>query len=282
MGWIASSYLFARSQTFLATTDTTRNQSNLVLYGEKIFCLQKILWYTVCMKKTEIQNETVSIKEVRLEGEEKGVAAEERTEQRRTSLVRKKSGSCGLRSIAGAFFAFFVFVGVLGVIGFGTVWMLDNEKNIAFNAEKKPSLSEAVKSAEEKVSLDTVSREGKEDSSQEDLGKKESEEKKETSTAISSADAAKAPVLVLNAGGAKGSAGKMADVLKQSGYALAKSGNASVFTYKGVTVFYGDDTLKPVAEAVVAVLKKNSVQALTVRASTADEKKEKIVVMVGE
>lgn len=234
------------------------------------------------MKKTEIQNEIVSIKEVRREGEEKGVVAEERTEQRETSLVRKKSGSCGLRSIAGAFFAFFVFVGVLGVIGFGTVWMLDNEKNIAFNAEKKPSLSEAVKSAEEKVSLDTVSREGREGSSQEDSGKRGSEEKKETSIAISSADAAKTPVLVLNAGGAKGSAGKMADALKQSGYALAKSGNASVFTYKGVTVFYGDDALKPVAEAVAAVLKKNSVQALVVRASTADEKKEKIVVMVGE
>ena len=228
------------------------------------------------MKKSKIQNDEVGIEEIDEEANEEHASSENDSKKKNTFSSRRKSGSCGWKSIGGAVFAFFVFVSILGAIGFGTVWMLDNGKNVTFRSDEKKPLSEAVKSAEEKVStnLESVDKSKKEEKNS---NTSNTEEKKPTSFEGS----AKVAVLVLNAGGAKGSAGKVADALKQAGFSLAKTGNASVFTYTGITVYYSDEASKAGADAIATALKKDFPSVNVKKASATDEKKEKIVVMVG-
>lgn len=217
------------------------------------------------MKNTEIQNEELT-------------SSEEVVRKNVSTVRRKKSGDLQFRNFAGAFLGFCVFVLVLGAVGYGVVIFLDNEKALNFGREERPTVSEVIKTVDEKVAAKNPSENQKIDAQ---------ETAKTVPTASSVAlnagvsNVAKTVVLVLNAGGEKGSAGKVGDVLKQAGYALTKTGNASIFTYKNITVFYGDDSSKGDAEQLVSALKKSYTTVTSAKAASADEKKEKIVVMVG-
>lgn len=81
-------------------------------------------------------------------------------------------------------------------------------------------------------------------------------------------DAKQTTVSVLNGGGAKGSAGTLAEFLKQGGYAKAVAGNASG-DYVGVTVFHGPGQ-EAAAKAVLAEVMKKYPKASV---SLADEKR---------
>ncbi len=195
--------------------------------------------------------------------------------ERRVTSSRNKSGTLRVGVVAKAFFSFFVFVGFLGAIGFGVVWVIDHEQTLDIKEKQKPVVSEVIKSVDEKiVSKDPVG--SGEDSSDSTV------QQSSDQSAVSLTSAEKLPILVLNAGGAKGSAGKASDFLKQSGYVLSQAGNASVFTYKNVTVYYSGDAFEDDANGVVEALKKKYSVVNLAKAATTDEKKEKIVVMIGE
>lgn len=197
----------------------------------------------------------------------KGVGRKRRAHQR-------KSGFCHFGVIGKAIFSFLIFAGSLGVIGFGVVWILDNEKKLDFLEEDRPAMSEVVRNVDEKM----IVTEEPPKTTNETASLSESE-----SNLVDSEknNPAKVPVLALNAGGSAGSAGRAADILMKEGYTLAKAGNASVFTYKDITVYYNEDSAKVDAEAVAEVLKKSYSMVDVKKATSTDEKKEKIVVMVG-
>lgn len=213
---------------------------------------------------------------------EKDFQNEEENEKVRESAValrKKKHIGCGWRDAGKAFFVFCIFVAVLGCVGFGVVWLLDNEDTLRAYSDEKPPVSDVVKVAEEKAALSDGVRSDGETTVRNEETRKSVEEKSEAKTP--SVNPAQLTVVALNAGGTKGSAGKIAELLKRAGYSGAHSGNASVFTTTGIAVCYADDTLKADAEAVAAVLKKNGETANVRKASTVDEKQEKIVIMVG-
>ncbi len=192
-----------------------------------------------------------------------------------TSLHRKKSGSCGWKTLLTAIFSFFVFVIVLGGIGFGVVWVLDNERIWKFGEVQKPEVSDVIRGVDEKIVA-------KEAVPNEEKDVPETDVKPEEGNIVSLSDLTKVSVSVLNAGGEKGSAGKVGDVLKRAGYSLVKTGNASIFTYKNITVFYENEASKGDAEQIATTLKKQYATVTTAKAVSSDEKREKVVVMVGE
>lgn len=195
--------------------------------------------------------------------------------ERISSSSRSKSGTFRIGVVGKFFFSFFIFVGILGAIGFGVVWIIDHEQTLNIKEKQKPNVSEVIKNVDEKI----VSKDPTEND--ENISKSTVQQSSDQITR-SLTDPAKLPILVLNAGGTKGSAGKASDFLKQSGYLLSQSGNASVFTYKNVTVYYSVDSIKDDANGVVEALKKNYSVVNLAKAGTVDEKKEKIVVMIGE
>lgn len=193
--------------------------------------------------------------------------------QKNKASLRRKSGSCGFRTIGKAVVSFFIFVVILGGIGFFVLWILENERVWNGEKENRPTVQEVIKKTDEKISLMKEETAGQLDESIAVSESKEDKNKRSNPSQL--------PILVLNAGGASGSAGKVTGVLTQAGYTLAKAGNATVFTYKGVTVYYGEDVLKVDAEKVAEILKEKYSSVTVVKAGSSDEKKEKIVVMVG-
>lgn len=196
--------------------------------------------------------------------------------QEKTPPKRKKSGACDFPSILKAVVVFGVFVVLLGGVAFGVVWFLDNEGKLRFSQVDKPEVSVAIKNAEEKVNTPEI--EAIKESSQEE--KSSDTEKEETPTSADE-DIATLSVLVLNAGGAGGSAGKVAEALKSAGYTQARPDNADGSGYSGLTVAYGSKDAKGTAEKIAEALQKTYSNVTTKEASSADEKKDAFVVMVG-
>lgn len=249
--------------------------NNYTHHKKSVFVKEDIFCYTINMSKEDFENTNEEIAEMEDETGPEGadvVGGEGRTK----TFVRKKSGECRLDVVVKAVFSFFLFVVILGGIGFGVVWLLDNERIFDFAGEEKLAIDDVMKKVDEKVFVE------EDPGAPEETMQGSSSQNRQEEPKIGGVDLAKVPVLVLNAGGAKGSAGKVSDFLKKSGYVLAKAQNASVFTYKGVAVYYAGEEDKGNAEKIAEALKKEySVTGIT-QAKSIDEKKEKVVVMVGE
>jgi len=102
--------------------------------------------------------------------------------------------------------------------------------------------------------------------------KNEENTKEQVSTEASVADVKQAMLSVLNGGGAKGTAGVLADFLKGSGYAKVTAGNAEG-DYSGVTIFYQEGQ-ESAAKAVLADIAKKYPKAVI---SKADPKRKETV-----
>ena len=81
-----------------------------------------------------------------------------------------------------------------------------------------------------------------------------------TLTSTPSATIAPSPALtslkisVLNGSGVAGAADKMASALKNAGYTNVTTGNASVFTYTGITIYVKDKANLPTVQKEIAAL----------------------------
>ncbi len=97
-----------------------------------------------------------------------------------------------------------------------------------------------------------------------------------------SADAKQEPIAVLNGGGAKGSAGTVAALLKQDGYTKVTTGNTTK-DYTGVVVYHAADKAAS-ATAIVKSLLKQYPKALSKEAPKTDAEASSgaIVVIIGK
>jgi hypothetical protein len=92
----------------------------------------------------------------------------------------------------------------------------------------------------------------------------------------------KVAIMVLNGGAAKGSAAAAQTVVQGEGFPNVTTGNAEK-DHEGVAVYYGADTDKISAEAVVSALgKKYKNVSIAKGTADADTKKSAIVVIVGK
>lgn len=96
------------------------------------------------------------------------------------------------------------------------------------------------------------------------------------------ADAKQEAVVVLNGGGAKGSAGTIAVLLKQGGYAKVTTGNTTK-DYTGVTVYHAAGKGDPAA-AIVKILLKQYPKAVSKEApkTDAEASSSAVVVIIGK
>lgn len=234
-----------------------------------------------CMEKEEFKNEAADLENGQ-EGSE--VFAQEEPLEVGENADRKIFHSARKhlsvwKQTAKAVFVFCIFVVLLGGIAFGVVWVVENEQSLPFLRREKPGVDDVVKVIDKTV----VSGGETSSSSQSSEGSSEqsSSNGKNVAQQGALADFGKISVLVLNGGGASGAAGKAAELLRKEGYTLAKSGNASVFTYSGISVFYREESRKEDAEKMGEVLRKTYSSVVVVKANTADEKKEEIVVVIG-
>jgi len=161
-----------------------------------------------------------------------------------------------------------LFAGILAGVGFGASYLVDHRAEVFGGKKEGASIMElrdaAVESAEEAVGMmeESVS------------------ETMEASVEKSSVD-----ILVLNGGAEVGAAGDLADALKQSGYEKAEAGNASEYTYSGVTVYFSSESeaaAGAVAADIASVSGYESTSAETEEATQTDHKRADVVVIVGE
>lgn len=160
---------------------------------------------------------------------------------------------------------------VIIILGLGLVSMLGFFALIGYQiyderSEESPSIAEMPKNVEPSVEV-----------------AKEAAPATETKPAAeaSAADAKQAVVSVLNSGGAKGSAGVLADLLKQAGYAKVTAGNATG-DYAVTAVFYGEGQ-ESVAKTILAEVVKKYPKATVVSADPkkADTTASAVVVIIG-
>lgn len=93
---------------------------------------------------------------------------------------------------------------------------------------------------------------------------RESAESKSSEEVSEQPDAKQSTISVLNGGGAKGSAGMLADILKKAGFSKVTAGNADG-DYAGVTVFYQEGQ-ESGAKAVLADIVKQYPKAVVSKA----------------
>lgn len=159
-----------------------------------------------------------------------------------------------------------IIVLVLGLVSMLGFFALIGYQVYDERSEEGPSIAEMPKNAEPSAEV-----------------AKEAAPAAETKPAVETpaADAKQTAVSVLNGGGAKGSAGVLADLLKQAGYAKVTAGNATG-DYATTTVFYGTGQ-ESVAKTILAEVVKKYPKATVV---SADPKKAEtatstVVVIIG-
>lgn len=167
------------------------------------------------------------------------------------------------------------FVGLaltLGIIGLIVIWLIDNSQSVKFwEQSEKQSVEEVLKNTEEFLPEEPVTAKPKEEAPESEIAEQ----------VIILRDPAVLKILALNGGGAKGSAGAVRDYLKEKEYILTEADNASIFTYKGVTVFYTQDENKADAEKLQEALEQEYDGVELKKAETQDEMSRDIVVIVG-
>ncbi|MFC1608845.1 LytR C-terminal domain-containing protein [Patescibacteria group bacterium] len=131
---------------------------------------------------------------------------------------------------------------------------IENLKEATVDARSSESLPEAVKK------------------------EKESSNKKDDSNEVNK----KIEILVLNGGGASGSAGEMKSFLNKNEYNNAKVDNASSYNYSGVTIYYKSDDYKKDAKILKELIDEKYKNVDTKKASTAGEKVSEIVIVIGK
>lgn len=134
----------------------------------------------------------------------------------------------------------FVFVSISGI-----GWVVYSQWKIERVADNQPSIATLPEPAS-----------GEQPASPETESAPASESKAESSeSADATASAQKLTISVLNGGGAKGSAGALAEFLKTAGYSKTQAGN-TLKDYTGVTVYYATDVPKEAEVIKASVAKK--------------------------
>lgn len=198
---------------------------------------------------------------------------------------RKRNTMRKCKVAAKVFLSFALLVAALAAIGFSVLWLIDNAQSVKFwEKDAKQPASEVFMNADNELSEGNLESDAMnvESGSEESSDSGEKTESGAMGTTVDLSDPAALKVLVLNGGGAKGSAGKAQTYLKEKGYVLTDASNASVFTYKDVTVFYADEKNKADAEKLQEVLGEEYKTVEVNPAESADEKKSDIVVIIGK
>ncbi|QQS61702.1 MAG: LytR C-terminal domain-containing protein [Candidatus Moraniibacteriota bacterium] len=175
-----------------------------------------------------------------------------------------------------SFFTIISLIFLIVIVGYGSSWFIDNRKEIFKEngvsidqiAKEKLDNSLLMKEMNDKLATETEKEEAKEE-------EKEGEASEELVTK-------KIDIAVLNGGGAKGVAGKLAESLKKNGFEKIVASNASSYAYKGVTVYYKEE--KTVADEVSRTIKSlGGYGEVTVqKGAKGDEISHAIVVIIGE
>lgn len=141
----------------------------------------------------------------------------------------------------------------------GIGWIVYSQWKIERVADNQPSISTLPEPAS-----------GEQPASPETESAPVSESKAESSeSADATASAQKLTISVLNGGGARGSAGVLAELLKKDGYLKAQPGN-TLKDYTGVTVYYATDVSKE-AEVIKASVAKKYPQVTSAPADAKDK-----------
>lgn len=173
-------------------------------------------------------------------------------------------------------FGSIIFLVIVSGIMFSVVWWKDT-------AEQKQETRPSIGTLAQNTSITPSTSVQETSSSEEEIRKDDGENKTQQSGGAQPETAKdKLDVKVMNGGAAKGSAGKISEFLKTSGYTAVKIGNA-VGDYIGVTVYYLDGN-QGNAEALKQALAKDypQVQTKTATSSKTEEGSAPVVVMVGK
>jgi hypothetical protein len=171
-----------------------------------------------------------------------------------------------------ALFSFILFAGILAGVGFGASWLVDNRTELFPEKESHASISELLNSVAETVD-EAMS-----------LSDEENESPSETEE-LPEIDRDKLDVSILNGGTVAGAAGSLAEKLQAIGYTEAQAGNASSYDHTGVSVYFSDDLeveASVVAQDIRSISEYENVEISTKVASSSDQKRSDIVVILGE
>lgn len=172
--------------------------------------------------------------------------------------------------------SFFLFILILAAIGYGAVWLVDNKNTI--NLHKRGnglSFKDVTLTLEKHLpGIETKTAASSELAAS-------TESNVESTVKPLNITPADIEVLVLNGGGAVGSATKMVNVLIGKGYTKAKAGNAESYASKGSFLYFQKDT-KPYAEAVKKSLEKEYASLVSKEATTNEQRRSKVVIIIGE
>lgn len=161
----------------------------------------------------------------------------------------------------------FVFVSISGI-----GWVVYSQWRLERVAENQPSIATLPEPAS-----------GEQPAAPETESAPAPESKAESSdSADATASAQKLTMSVLNGGGAKGSAGVLAELLKKDGYLKAQPGN-TLKDYTGVTVYYATDMSKE-AEVIKASVAKKYPQVTSAPADTKNKETSvsQITIIIGK
>ncbi|NCU42093.1 MAG: LytR family transcriptional regulator [Candidatus Moranbacteria bacterium] len=175
-----------------------------------------------------------------------------------------------------AIFSFLALTGLLFGATYGAFWIIDNQK-VIFPQEK---VSIQTIPTQEDTKTFGISSDG---GGNENVLLTENQNTQEkTSEKISEDQKRKITILVLNGGAKAGSANSLAKALQEKGFSETTFSNASLYTYKEITIYFKEDEkMATLIGKEIEDTKQYGKVIKLAQAQTVEQKQADIVIIIG-